>query len=224
MTWNVFRYLELSGGLDAWVTSVTGKLESSPRVHYWSFDSQTGATWASLSRARQAFGELEGRGSEPDLIVTTDDTHIWVEAKLGSTNNTKPTDHAGARARYVAGGGGWFAHTVATDFDAVIDRRRYELLRLWLLGSWAAEQEGRRFVLVNLVREGFEKDVSLFATNHFNLTEVRAVRLTTWESIYAELSATPQRSGDTEKLLEYMRGKTLGYDASGRLRRAFSIA
>jgi len=223
VSWNVFRYLELSGLLDAWVASVTGQPESNSRVHYWSFDSQAGVTWAPLARARQAFGELEGRGSEPDLIITTDDAHIWVEAKLGSTNSTTPSDPVGARERYVAGGGAWFARTVAADFDVVaIDRRRYELLRLWLLGSWAAEQEGRRFVLVNLVRDGLEEDVPSFAAEHFKLSERRAVRRATWESIYAELVASQQRSADDEKLLAYMRGKTLGYDAGGRLRRAFS--
>ena len=49
VSWNVFRYLELSGLLDAWVASVTGQPESNSRVHYWSFDSQAGVTWGEPS-------------------------------------------------------------------------------------------------------------------------------------------------------------------------------
>lgn len=106
MSWNVFRHLESSGRLGLWVRALTGADTADPRVHYWSFDALTGTTWAPLAQSRVAFGELEGRGSEPDLIIDTADSHLWVEAKLGSTNSTKPSDVEGAEARYTAGGVG----------------------------------------------------------------------------------------------------------------------
>ena len=108
---------------------------------------------------------MTGQSSEPDLVITTEDADIWVEAKFGSTNDTHPRDPAGAQARYSAGGTGWYAQVVnsgATFERIAVEKRRYELLRFWLLGSWAAEQRGKRFELVNLVREGMEEDVAGF--------------------------------------------------------------
>lgn len=160
LTWNVFRHLETSGRLAPWLCALAVGNAAAAVVHYWSFDASSCDTWRRLAEARSAFGELEGRGSEPDLVVTTDDAHIWVEAKLGSTNDTKPSDVEGARRRYTGGGEGWYSSVVSSPFDAVaVEQRRYELLRLWLLGSWSAAEHGKRFVLVNRVRDGFETDV-----------------------------------------------------------------
>lgn len=224
LTWNVFRHLESSGRLTPWLDALTGGKASAAVVHYWSFEASTGDTWAPLAEARAAFGELEGRGSEPDLVITTDVAHIWVEAKLGSGNDTTPSDIDGAKRRYTCGGGGWYASVVNSPFETVaVELRRYELLRLWLLGSWAAARRGKRFALLNLVREGFEEDVPSFAKTHFRQGPDRLVHRATWESVYGEIHAAPPHSAADAALLRYLRSKTLGYDGRGRLMRAFAL-
>ena len=220
VSWNVFRHLQASGRLDAWVASVLGRPSMPAQIHYWSFDEATGATWGPLDRVRDKFGEREGRGSEPDLVISTPDAHIWIEAKFGSSNRSSPSDRDGARSRYTANG--WYAETVSSSFDTIAfpkpdGRARYELLRHWLLGSWAAAQDGRRFVLVNLVRKGFEEDVPNFAGEHFKLNDRREIQSRTWESIFEQVNASDVQSVEDQRLLEYMRLKTLGYSSSGKL-------
>ncbi|WP_048438821.1 hypothetical protein [Caenimonas sp. SL110] len=224
LSWNVFRHLELSGRLGSWVASLTGAAAVAPRIHYWSFDDLTGATWEPLARARGAFGEVDGRGSEPDLIISTADTHIWVEAKFGSTNNTRPSDEGGAEARYTEGAANWYARAVKSPFQAVaIHHRRYELLRLWLLGSWVAAQDGKRFELVNLVRHGSEEGVLAFAKEHFEQSPTRRMHRVTWESVCAFISSADGRTPEDDALLGYMRDKTLGYSPAGKIVRAFAV-
>ena len=83
-----------------------------------------------------------------------------------------------------------------SSFPAVaVDLQRHELLRLWLLGSWAAAQRGNRFALVNLVRSGFEGNVPSFAATHFTLTDPRRVHRATGEGLDDFVNAGPVRSG-----------------------------
>lgn len=223
LTWNVFRHLEASRRLQPWLDELTGVSSSSASVHYWSFDASTGNTWAPLAAARAAFGEVEGRGSEPDLVITTDAAVIWVEAKFGSSNSTRPSEVDGSARRYTAGANGWYSSVVASSFQTVaVEHRRYELLRLWLLGSWAASQLGKHFLLVNLVRDGFEEDVPSFAAKHLRQGCDRVVRRDTWESIRRGIEAAPPLTADDVTLVSYMRDKTLGYSSRGRLERAFA--
>lgn len=224
LTWNVFRHLETSGRLESWLGALAGVKTSSPAVHYWSFDSTSRDTWKPLTEARAAFLELDGRGSEPDLVITTADAHIWVEAKLGSSNSTTPSDVDGSTFRYTRGGDAWYSSVVGSPFETVaVEGRRYELLRLWLLGSWAAARHRKTFVLVNLVREGLEEDIPSFAATHFTQSTDRLVRRVTWESLYRSIETAPPHSVSDAELLHYMRGKTLGYDTRGRLVRAFAL-
>lgn len=224
LTWNVFRHLETSGRLGPWLRALAVGNATTASVHYWSCEASSDTAWAPLVEARSAFDEREGRGSEPDLVIATEDTYIWVEAKLGSTNDTRPSDVEAARGRYTGGAGGWYSSVVSSQFAAVaVELRRYELLRLWLLGSWSAAQRGKRFMLLNLVREGFETDVLELAQTHFRQGPDRLVRQVTWESICRAIEAASPHSTADEALLHYMRGKTLGYDGGGRLLRAFAL-
>lgn len=85
-----------------------------------------------------------------------------------------------------------------SSFPAVaVDLQRHELLRLWLLGSWAAAKRGNRFELVNLVRSGFEENVPSFAATHFTLTDSRRVHRATWEGLYDFVKAGPIRFSAT---------------------------
>jgi hypothetical protein len=224
LTWNVFRHLEVSGRLGGWLRSVTGRDAIEPNVHYWSHDAASGETWKPLRDARKAFSEVDGRGSEPDMIITTKDADIWVEAKLGSSNRTRPTDVSGAQARYTGGGGNWYAHVVKSPFASVaVEQRRYELVRFWLLGSWTARRRGKRFELVNLVRNGFEENIPSFADHHFRSDASRNLHRTTWEALHGYVAASLNRNENDERLLAYMERKSLGYDSTGRLVRAFAL-
>lgn len=225
VSWNVFRYLENSGRLVGWLNSATAGNASDARVHYWSFDSRVNSTWEPLAKARVAFRELEGRGSEPDIVIETEDAYVWIEAKFGSTNKTTPSDADGAQQRYTSGGGRWYAHSMRSPFAAVaIEHRRYELLRLWLLGSWVAAQHGKQFNLVNLVRQGKEEDAPSFAAAHFRLAPSRRVHRVTWESVHDFVSAAVDHTDSDVVLLNYMKNKSLGYNSAGELIRAFALA
>jgi hypothetical protein len=222
VSWNVFRGLERNGLLSSWLTSIIGTAQSKPDVHYWSFDQAVMNTWPVLERAREAFFELPSRGSEPDLVIETKEADIWIEAKLGSSNDTQPSDEVGARKRYSEGANGWFSEVCRHDFDSIaVSAKRYELLRLWLLGSHAAHLRSKRFVLVNLVCDGREKDVEQFATCAFRQNADRTFLRATWEAMLPLLSQAGEQS--IEWLRHYLQTKTLGYDNAGRLVKAFSV-
>lgn len=224
VTWNVFRHLESGGRLAAVLSRILQRPVADPLLHYWSYDPSVRGTWEPLARARQAFDELPGRGSEPDLVISTADSDIWVEAKLGSSNDTTPSEPVASALRYSGGAQGWYESVVIAPFAAIaVEARRYELLRLWLLGSWVASQRGKRFVLLSLVREGSEEQVDAFAKAHLIQDSQRSLEQCTWESLWRGINADPPHTRADETLLNYMRLKTLGYDSAGRLRRAFAI-
>ena len=221
-SWNIFRGIEHTGLLSPWLTSIIGSVQSNPHVHYWSFDQAAMTTWPPLEGAREAFAELPSRGSEPDLVIETQEADIWIEAKLGSSNDTVPSDKVGARKRYSEGANGWLAKVCLQDFDSIaVTARRYELLRLWLLGSHAAHLRSKRFVLVNLVCEGREKDVAQQAALAFRQDTDRTFCRATWESVFPLLSAGDDENVD--RLRQYLQTKTLGYDGAGRLIKAFAV-
>jgi hypothetical protein len=225
LTWNVFRGLEHTSRLGEWLCSFVGHAPVGPRVHYWSCDAATGKTWAPLAEARRTFGEAENRGSEPDLIIETPDVDIWIEAKFGSNNDTKPSDVDGARKRYSQDTADWYTQVCKKNFDQLaVTAKRYELLRLWLLGSHAAHSRNRRFVLVNLVREGQAQDIEGFAADAFRQDETRRVVRATWEDIAHTLRRDAGAAdGQVTELVNYMRAKTLGYDSKGKLVKAFAL-
>ena len=178
--------------------------------------------WPPLERARGAFAELPSRGSEPDLVIETKEADIWIEAKVGSSNNTEPSDEIGARNRYSEGADGWLAKVCTQDFDSIaVTAKRYELLRLWLLGSHAAHLRSKRFVLVNLVCEGREKDVEKFTELAFRQDVDRTFRRATWEAMLPHLR--PGGDENVDRLRHYLQTKTLGYDSAGRLVKAFAV-
>ena len=224
VSWNVFRGLERSGKLRTWLASQLGYDVREPRLHFWSYDEASEGTWPPLVRARKAFSEDAGRGSEPDLIIEADDVDVWVEAKFGSNNDTRPSDLDGARKRYCAGGNRWYDSVCKQrqDFDFIADAlRRYELLRLWLLGSQQASVRSKRFVLINLVREGQALDIEGFAQEAFKQDEDRRVLRATWEGVASMLDSASDEP--TRELRGYLQTKTIGYDSKGRLVKAFMV-
>ena len=83
------------------------------------------------------------------------------------------------KEKYVNGGCGWYQNVFKSDFETVaISDRKYELLRFWLLGSWIAQNQRLRFILVNLVPAEREKDIETQFKKH--IKEDTSVYLDWW--------------------------------------------
>jgi hypothetical protein len=75
VTWNVFRFLDKNGLLDALVAHWTGWPASDATIAYWSMlSTPEGGAHPLLALARQAFEEMPPNLSEPDLILETADS------------------------------------------------------------------------------------------------------------------------------------------------------
>lgn len=225
VTWNVFRYLETSDLLGPWLASLTGSPVGKTSITYWSYSDEPGVqgVWSGLANARETFSERKDHPSEPDVIVDTDAGLFWIEAKLTASNKTTPSSDAKPEG-YRAGGDGWYRKVIATNFDDLaIKERRYEMLRYWLLGTWAAAQVNKPFYLVSLVRRQSKENMADALVGHFHTTPERQALSTTWEDIHGFLKASPSRTEHTDRLLAYMENKTAGYSSRGELREAFAL-
>lgn len=233
VTWNVFRYLEKHGLVGEFVNLVAGgKPAKNPRLVYWSFCQASRKAWQPLLQAARTFGERIARRSEPDLIVDDDDVLAFVENKLTSGNRTKPSEPDNSK-RYTTGGDGWFGKVfkATTTFQKIaVEDRLYELMRLWLLGSWIADQAPRkRFLLMNVVRDGKETDIEARFGAHLLPHPQRRFLRVTWEQIYSDIVKPRTGCPDADRLADYFAGKTIGYRLVRRgrraaLRKAFNIA
>ena len=225
VTWNVFRYLEKSGLLNDYLDSISRSGNEDARIIYWSFDPMAGGPYEPLVRAREEFGEIANRGSEPDLIIETNGNIYFIEAKFDSGNKTTPSN-ADNKKKYETGGNSWFKEVFKSgvDFDKVANAESfYELMRFWLLGTWIAnEQLNRNFYLINLVLNKKERDVEHQFGRHLGYNETRAFKRLSWEQIYSLIERQAPLDGRKE-IVEYFHGKTLGYNNSGDLQRAFSV-
>lgn len=231
VTWNVFRYLERHGLIGEFINLIAGeRIAKNPRCIYWSFCQTSRKPWQPLLDAATAFGERVERRSEPDIVVDDDDLLAFVENKWLSGNSTKPTDPDDPK-RYVTGGGGWFGRVFGptADFKTVaVDAKLYELMRLWLLGSYIADRKGKRFLLVNVVRGRKEADIEARFGAHVRSSPQRQFRRVSWEALYAGLVQPRAGCPDADRLTLYLREKTVGYRrVSGRttakLGRALSL-
>jgi hypothetical protein len=234
LLWNVFRFLERRQLLLGWIEAVIGARFRNPATIYWScaIADPSRTPWRPLLDARVEFGEAGDphqaarRGSEPDLILVDRDHLVFVEAKLTASNRT-PGGRRAAESKalkpksYTTGGGNWFGHVFTADYADIVLDRKYELMRFWLLGTWIAQREGKRFHLVNLVRARSETTIEVAFGQFTERLPSRIFRRVTWEDIYEYVSS----SGDTERqtLMRYLAHKVTGY-ADGKLRPAFEAA
>jgi len=233
LTWNVFRYLEANGLIGGFIDSLAGeRLSQKPRVVYWSYCQSNRKPFPLLVDAASTFGEHVDRRSEPDLILDDDNVLVFIECKLSAGNSTKPSDPNNPKL-YLTGGDSWFGSIFSPDatFTKIaVEERLYELMRLWLLGSWIAAQAGKRFLLVNIVREGARREADIEV--RFNtLTQSNPHRTfirCTWESIYSDLMLPKPGNPEGDRVAQYLKEKTLGYSSVGkgtqkRLLRAFNL-
>ena len=96
-------------------------------------------------------------------------------------------------------------------------------MRFWLLGTWIAAQSGRKFHLVNLVRDGYELDVEKRFGDHIQAGTDRSFTRMTWERIYEHLHGHELGRPGRQDLIRYLENKTVGYRTDRLLRAAFSV-
>lgn len=224
VTWNVFRYLERHNLLLDLCHQQDGVSSRIEDVIYWSFSRIQGGCWKHLNEARIEFGESTDKGSEPDVIVVTDKSLFFVEAKLTATNNTTPSKQS-SRKKYESGGARHFSTVFQPDFDQIaVKHKKYELMRLWLLGTWLAQELGLKFYLVNLVCDAKEKQIEdQFGPMIVTGPNRQFVRWT-WERIYRHIARQPP-ANESRAILTYYKNKTVGYGGAPnrRIRPAFTI-
>ena len=229
IAWNVMRYLEREQLVREWVRYISNEEPANADVIYWSLCQHTGQAWKPLLDTCPMFGESVRRRSEPDIIVNCPDILIFVEAKFGSGNangNMEPK-------RYETGCDGWFKQVfnAETTFQSVAGGcDMYQLMRLWLIGSRIASEQGKRFLLVNLVLQAAEKSIERVFGRHCRQDANRRFCRATWEDICEQIVMGQTESESRDDLLRFFRNKSLGYDLGDEgererrtLRRAFSI-
>ena len=220
-TWNVFRFLERENLLGSVLSSLAGLKLVNPEIVYWSYSQREWGTYSLLNEARKEFGEAVNRGSEPDLIILAENALLFIEAKLMAGNETDPSDPNNLK-RYPTGGDAWMEQVFAAGFqEIVIDHRKYELFRFWLLGTWMARRLGVDFRLVNLVLGGREVDIEERFKPLIRENGERRFMRVTWEDIRDRIGDFGTAGESLELMGWYFREKSLGYGGDGRLVRGF---
>lgn len=225
LTWNIFRFLQSTDLLHKWLGTIQNMESKIDDVIYWSYSCRAQSEWSLLVDARGDFGEENRRGSEPDLIVETESTVYFVEAKLTAMNKTKPSSQS--PKKYLVGGGNWFNTVFTHDYDTIaVVKEKYELMRFWLLGSWIARRLKKNFILISLVTDvrdrAIESEFKPLIREAQSTAQGRVFCRTTWESIYKFLGGLPPTNG-TRMVRAYMENKTVGY-RDGNLQSAFDLS
>ncbi|MEI6047796.1 MAG: hypothetical protein WCS03_02770 [Bacteroidota bacterium] len=222
LTWNVFRFLDKQNLLPEFLSRLSNKPIKKTELILWSYSPEENSGWSSLNEARDEFGEPKNRGSEPDIIIVTDKVLYFIEAKLTATNKTKPSNPM-QRKKYESGGNGIFHKIFKTDFETVaIKDERYELMRFWILGNWIAAQMGIDFEFYGLVLQSNEPDLEAEFDKHIMKTSKNEFSRLTWEQIFKFIMQTGE-TPDKQKMIRYFQNKTIGYNSSNLLIKAFDI-
>jgi hypothetical protein len=222
-TWNVFRFLEKEKLLFGFLSGLTKNTVENPEVIYWSYSQSEQDTYSLLREARKEFETRLQSGSEPDIIVKSDNVLFFIEPKLTANNNTVPrSKNPLVREKYETGGDKWYSQVVGSDFETVaVAEKKYELFRFWLIGSWIAHYLGLDFYLVNLVRSEKERDIERTFRKHIKESHRRRFLRVAWEDIYQSILGSKSRTIEKDRMIEYFGNKTVGYDKNGRLQKAF---
>ncbi len=221
VTWAVFRYLEIERLANSFLGKLVGAVVKNPQLIFWSYSPSEQHAWSNLNKARKEFGERKKRGSEPDLIIKSDNALFFIEAKLTASNKT--TSRPDNLKKYLTGGNGWYDSVFESDYQTIaIRERKYELLRFWLIGTWIARKLDLDFYLVNLTLRGKEKKIDTIFKKHIKENPRRRFLRTTWEAIYEHIVNSNSSGRNKEVMIRYFRNKTVGY-RKGRLQPAFSI-
>lgn len=222
LTWNVVRWLEKTDALGGLLEHWTGERVVAPAVVYWSYSRSRDGVHFPLYQARAAYHEEEPDQTEPAIIVETDDLVLILDPHLGSVRAAPRGP--GDADRYQSGAGGWATEVLdAPCRELSSDRGHFELLRLWLLGSLMAQQQGKRFLLLYLAPAWSSAPAFLAAASHFRPSSERAAQRVSWEEIHALVAAELSQTPGALALLTYLEEKAAGYGQDGVLRRAFLL-
>ena len=203
--------------------SIIGINLKSSEVIYWSYSPSENSSWSELNNAREEFGEEIKRSSEPDIIIKTNNSLFFIEAKLTAGNETLPSDKNNLK-NYLNGGNNWFKKVFKSNYKTVaIDEKKYELLRFWLLGTWIAKQLNLDFYLVNLVLQEREKKIEKNFKKHIIENNNRKFVRITWEDLYHCIKESNFESTEKDKMIRYFMNKTIGYNNDRKLQKAFSV-
>ncbi len=227
VTWNVFRHLEKQKLLSGFLSSLIGSPIDDCEIIYWSY-SQSQARrgcWSPLQQVREEFELNPTKGSEPDLIVKSNNTLFLIEAKLNASNNTVPiSKNPAVKQKYENGCQGWYRKVFQSKFDQIaVTERKYELLRFWLLGSKIADRLLTDFYLVNLVPQEKETTIESVFKKHIKESSKRTFLRSTWEEIYRYIENKGIANIEKEVFTKYFNEKTVGYNREGHLQKAFSL-
>lgn len=222
LTWNVFRWLEVSGALPAFLEHALGRTVATVDLVYWGYSPEREGVWMPLVRARNAFDEEHAEATEPAVLIDTGDTLIAVDPRLGPGAGRSWTP--AHWEKYERGGKGWAANVFSGDLrEIVADKSAFEFLKLWLLGSYMAEAEGKAFVLMHMTPAWSGAPLLDSLRPQVKSGSGREVASVTWEDVYAYVSAECANARHAPALLTYLREKSAGYGVDGRLRRAFAL-
>lgn len=223
VAWNVFRFLDRKDLAAPVLGSLLDADLEDVETIYWSYHRGEKSTWSMLERAMKTFGVRRKRGPEPDIIVESARDLLFVEARLSSGTRSTPKRKR-VPGRYMSAGFFWFPRVFTAGYrEIALEERRYELMRLWLLGTWIAAQEGKRFHLLIVVREGEEEELEPSFGRLIRSDKARRFRRITWEEIYRELRKEGLSGEEGDKVVWYFENKAAGYDGDGRLRRSFRV-
>lgn len=209
LTWNTFSWIEEHTLIEAvkfLADSVSG---GSPRIYYWGVNERN-LRWtpAFVHFLIERFHESPNRLSEPDIIIETDNTVVFVEAKFTSPNERGKSEKLD---KYVSGD--W-----AVNRSQLRAAGMYELVRNWAIGmAWTrmGRRKGR-FVLVNLVRESDERSIEEEFGALVTQNAPQRFRRVTWESLVHHVC--PQLAERFRSVTTYCRPAFPGLGSGSRPR------
>ncbi|GAB4243915.1 MAG: hypothetical protein Kow00129_03320 [Thermoleophilia bacterium] len=225
VTWNVFGWLDRAGLLAELLEGWSERSVLGAEAWYWGYSRVLDAVPPALRRARIALGEDETNGdlpTAPPVMVEAEDALYLLDTRIVSFRGTE----AGNRPAMSGGdeGGRWAEEVLEPGWQAVLPQRAAnELIRYWLVGSYAAKLVEKDFVLVHVVPRWAGEGAAPQVWPYLRGTGRRELRVACWEDVY-ELACDRPGAPDSAALRTYMEEKSAGYDSSGRLLRCFSLA
>lgn len=221
LTWNVFRFLQRNSLIPGLIANLTGSacIEKLEKVLYWSVDVEEVEVSRELRASREALGESRDKGSEPDLIVVTDESITIVELKLNApaiTADPKKGIQQGYQNYLRLGGKG----LMKNDFKQSVDLIGYELSRFVMLGHAYARILGKKHAKILLIRKG-NNVIDLDDRFAHVLAEPQQVSFSssTWDHVFDYVAGLKCDTSyeDHKLLVSYLRNKSCGYE-SGKIR------
>jgi hypothetical protein len=217
LTWNVFYYMQKTGLLKSLINSIHQSEQEDLDVYYWTYNPLSKQIYADLSTC------APNLHLQSDLIIRTESALYLIDAKFTASHNTIP-ENPNVGEGYTRWKSGWYQSVFTEDFHTVaIAHQKYELLRLWLMGSKLAEITDRSFYLITVGRQAQHQNIGKEFSPLVVQTPNRKFIPITWEDCYSFSCRFGPPVPDTYKLLAYLENKTTGYNPQGKLVKAFQL-